>query len=102
VWETLYNCGKASSSENLFLGYLSYLTLMLGMIMLINSLPVGVMSRSLKIALIVGTILNVINQPGVFFGDAKLDIVKAILTYIVPFCVSMYGAITALKAQRSR
>jgi Zn finger protein HypA/HybF involved in hydrogenase expression len=49
--------------------------------------------KSLKIALIVGTILNLINQ-----GDKLLtldiDIFKSILTYIVPFIVSTYTAIS--------
>ena len=36
----------------------------------------GVPRRSLFVALIVGTVLNLINQGDVFFGDCKLNLAK--------------------------
>lgn len=58
-----------------------------------RAVTVGILKRSLRVALIVGTILNLINQGDVLFGSAKLNLVKLILTYSVPFCVSTYGAV---------
>jgi len=55
--------------------------------------------RSLKIALIVGTILNIINQYEGMMGFAPVVWWKAALTYCVPFCVSTYAAWSALKGQ---
>ncbi len=51
--------------------------------------------RALKIAFIVGIILNLINQGEALlsFNFQELNIVKLLLTFTVPFCVSMYTAI---------
>lgn len=54
----------------------------------------GVPRRSLAVALIVGTILNLINQGDVLLGTAKLNLLKLVLTYAVPYCVSTYGAVS--------
>jgi hypothetical protein len=54
----------------------------------------GVPRRSLFVALIVGTVLNLINQADVFFGDGKLNLAKIVLTYAVPYCVATYGAVS--------
>jgi hypothetical protein len=54
----------------------------------------GVPRRSLFAALIVGTVLNLINQGDVFFGDGKLNVAKIVLTYAVPYCVATYGAVS--------
>ena len=54
----------------------------------------GVPTRSLYVALIVGTVLNVINQGDALLGTAPLNWVKIILTYIVPYCVCTYGAVS--------
>jgi hypothetical protein len=50
--------------------------------------------RSFFVALIVGTVLNLINQGDALFGDAHLNIIKVILTYAVPYCVATYGAVS--------
>ena len=54
----------------------------------------GVPKRSFVIALIVGTILNLINQGDAVLAGMPLDIVKLLLTYLVPYCVSTYGAVS--------
>lgn len=46
------------------------------------------------VALIVGTILNLINQGDVLFGGGHVDFVKMILTFAVPYCVATYGAVS--------
>jgi hypothetical protein len=61
---------------------------------LIYCVSAGVPRRSLVVSLVVGTILNLINQGDVLFGDGRLDLVKIILTYLVPYCVATYGAVS--------
>ena len=55
----------------------------------------GVPRRSLQVALVVGTILNLINQGDVLFAPLPVDWAKLALTYLVPYCVATYGAVTA-------
>lgn len=47
---------------------------------------------SLRIALVVGVILNVINQGGAVWGDTSFSIPQFFLNFMVPFCVSSYSA----------
>ena len=54
----------------------------------------GVPRRSFFVALIVGTILNLINQGDALFGDGPVNMTKVILTYAVPYCVATYGAVS--------
>jgi hypothetical protein len=54
----------------------------------------GVPQRSLWVALIVGTILNLINQGDVLLAGHRLDFTKLVLTYAVPYLVSTYGAVS--------
>ena len=55
----------------------------------------GIVRRSLVLAAIVGTILNVINQGDALVGGGSLVAWKIVLTYCVPYCVASYGAVTA-------
>lgn len=55
----------------------------------------GVPRRSLVVALIVGSILNLINQGDRLFEGGRLSLVKLILTFAVPYIVATYGAVTA-------
>lgn len=54
----------------------------------------GIPQRALAVALIVGTVLNIINQ-GDVIARGGLNWPKAILTYLVPFAVSTHGALSA-------
>jgi hypothetical protein len=54
----------------------------------------GVPRRSLLVALIVGTILNLINQGDALAAGQRLDFAKLALTYLVPYIVSTYGAVS--------
>ena len=59
------------------------------------ALGAGVPRRSLIVALVVGSILNAINQGDVLLQHpAALDLTKLILTFIVPYLVSTYGAVS--------
>jgi hypothetical protein len=57
----------------------------------------GVPQRSLLVALVVGTLLNLINQGEALFAGQAIHWGRAILTYIVPFIVSTHGALSARK-----
>ena len=54
----------------------------------------GVLRRSLLVALVVGTILNLINQGDAMLAGLPLDVAKLLLTYLVPYLVSTYGAVS--------
>jgi hypothetical protein len=55
--------------------------------------------RTTKIALVVGTILSLINQGGVIFGGRTIATtwIRVAANYFVPFCVSSFGFLTATK-----
>lgn len=59
-----------------------------------SSLSDGIPRRSLYVALVVGTILNLINQGDALFGPGPINWVKVLLTYLVPYVVSTYGAVS--------
>jgi hypothetical protein len=52
--------------------------------------------RHLKIALVVGTVLNLINQfnPIINLDYTQFNLIKGTITYLVPFLVSIYSAAT--------
>jgi len=56
-------------------------------------------TTALFVALIIGTVLNIINSYDVFI-EGKLtsrNMVKIMLTYLTPFCVSLYSSLRAVK-----
>ena len=59
----------------------------------------GVPRRSFYVALVVGTILNLINQGDAILGAGSVDWLKIILTYFVPYAVCTYGAVSAQTKQ---
>lgn len=59
----------------------------------------AVVRRSLGVALVVGTLLVAINQGDRLIAGQGLDLAKVILTYLVPYCVATYGAVSALLAK---
>ena len=58
------------------------------------SLSDGVPFRSGCAAIVVGTILNLINQGDTILEAASLNWIKIVLTYFVPYAVSTYGAVS--------
>jgi hypothetical protein len=54
----------------------------------------GVPRRSFTVALVVGAILNLINQGDALLSGAHLNSTKIILTFLVPYCVATYGAVS--------
>lgn len=55
----------------------------------------GVPRRSFYVAIIVGTILTLINQGGAILGAGSINWLKVILTYFIPYAVCTYGAVYA-------
>lgn len=47
---------------------------------------------ALKVALVVGTVLNLVNQGGNLLDGLPLNGMQMLLNFIVPFCVSSYSA----------
>ena len=50
--------------------------------------------RSLYVALVVGTVLNLINQGEAIIGLAGINWLKVALTYCVPYAVCTYGMVS--------
>lgn len=59
----------------------------------------GVPRRSLYVALVVGSVLNLINQGDALLGAGSLNWFKIALTYSVPYFVCTYGAVSSQIAQ---
>ncbi|MEO1797896.1 MAG: nitrate/nitrite transporter NrtS [Pseudomonadota bacterium] len=59
--------------------------------------PARVLKRSAIVSVIVGSALNLINQPEAIFGPSQIVWWKLALTYAVPFLVATYGAMAAMK-----
>lgn len=64
-----------------------------------KALSLAQVRQSLIVMLIVGTILNLINQGADFFVDGKLDMIRLVLTYCIPFCVSTFGKWSAYSSR---
>ena len=62
-----------------------------------------VVRRGLKVGVVVGTILAVINQGNrILAGEWSMEVLlKITMTYLVPYCVSTYASVSAILAQRS-
>lgn len=56
----------------------------------------GIPRRSIVVAVIVGSVLNVINQGDVIFGVGEVNPWKIGLTFVVPYLVATYGAVAAM------
>lgn len=54
----------------------------------------GIPRRSLILAMIVGSIVNLINQGDALIGGLPINLIKVALTYSVPYCVSTYAAVS--------
>lgn len=57
--------------------------------------------RSLCVAAVVGTVLNGINQGDVIVTGGEVNWAKLLLTYVVPFFVSSYGAYCSAKLHKT-
>ena len=55
--------------------------------------------RSVVVAIVVGTILNAINQGPEIWAGENVILWKLLMTYCVPFLVASYGAYSALSSR---
>ncbi len=53
--------------------------------------------KALKVSMVVGTVLLIINQYDALFGTSELRVLPAVLTYCVPFMVFIAGKISGDK-----
>lgn len=60
-----------------------------------------IVRRSLLVSAVVGTILNLINQHEALSDIRSVNLFKLLLTYMVPYCVATYGAVSALMSLHS-
>ncbi|ENK2326064.1 nitrate/nitrite transporter NrtS [Vibrio vulnificus] len=62
----------------------------------------SILKRSIKVAVIVGTVLMMINHgDALFVGQVESErVLKILLTYMVPFCVSTQASVSATLAMR--
>ncbi len=62
----------------------------------------GTALRALKLALVVGTLLTMINQGDVVLQGLAPDWLKLVLTYLVPYGVSTWTSVAKDLEQRAR
>jgi hypothetical protein len=60
----------------------------------------GVPRRAMIVAIVVGSVLNLINQGDAIFGPEAIDMGKLLLTFVVPYLVSTHGAVSAGLSKR--
>ncbi|MEY4514237.1 MAG: hypothetical protein RLZZ450_6359 [Pseudomonadota bacterium] len=60
-----------------------------------------VVKLALRMALVVGSLLNLINQGDALFGTRDVHVLPLLSTYLVPYCVATYSA-TRITLQRER
>lgn len=58
----------------------------------------GHLARSMAVAVVIGTLLNAINQGPELVSGHPLVIWKLTLTYLVPFAVASYGCYCAFRS----
>ena len=59
-------------------------------------------TTALLVALVVGSLLNLINSYDIFIGGnfSGKNSMRILFTYITPFCVSLYSSVKATKQKR--
>lgn len=60
-----------------------------------RTLSKPVVLRCFTVSLVVGSILNAINQGDAFIDGRPVNVAKLILTYAVPYLVASFGAYSA-------
>lgn len=62
-----------------------------------------VVLSALKVSIIVGTLLAIINHGGAIIAmDISVDrISKILLTYLVPYCVSTFSSVNAIQGHQN-
>lgn len=68
------------------------------------ALQKNILTRAIKVALVVGSILMLINQGDVILSNGLQikEFIKITLTYLVPYCVSTYSSTEAVCAAENK
>ncbi|MFK5949903.1 MAG: hypothetical protein QM500_14160 [Methylococcales bacterium] len=53
--------------------------------------------KSIRVGLVVGLLLNIINYGDDFLGEMKIEYLKIGLTFLTPYCVSIYSLVSSKK-----
>ena len=61
---------------------------------MLSNISSSMLLKALRVSLVVGTLLLLINQFDALFGVAELRVIPAVLTYFVPFAVFMAGQLS--------
>tara|TARA_R110001583_G_scaffold165276_1_gene317791 strand:+ start:6718 stop:6942 length:225 start_codon:yes stop_codon:yes gene_type:complete len=64
------------------------------------ALSPAIVRNALRVALVVGTVLNLINQGAPLFSGEAVSWFHVFLNYLVPYCVSSYSAASHEQARR--
>jgi hypothetical protein len=59
----------------------------------------GMPKMAFFMALVVGTILTIINHGDILIAGSAFPTVKILLNYCVPYCVTTWGAVTGKRSQ---
>ena len=51
-----------------------------------------IVKSALKVSMVVGTILNLINYNGLMLDNGTISWLHVLMNYVVPYCVSSYSA----------
>ena len=62
----------------------------------------GTPKKAFLTALVVGTILTIINHGDILMAGSSPPAIKIFLTFCVPYCVTTWGAITGKRSQWRR
>jgi len=62
----------------------------------------GLPRRACTVAVVVGTVLNIINQGDMIISGGTINWLKLLLTYLVPYGVCTYGAVSAQLVQSKK
>ena len=62
----------------------------------------GTPRKALATALVIGTLLTAINHGDTILLGQYPPVIKVLLTYFVPYCVTTWGAVTGKLAQARR
>lgn len=58
-----------------------------------------IVQRAIRVGIIVGMVLNLINQGDALFGEKDVNWIKFFVTFFVPYSVSTYAGVEALRAR---
>lgn len=59
----------------------------------------GILRNAVKVSLGVGTVLNLVNQGPQVLAGQEIQVGRALLNFLVPFCVAAYSGAKAMTAR---